>query len=98
VIELALANAEVHEGRIEDWQPETRFTLVISRAFARLAQFIDACRHLVAPRGFLAAMKGKEPQDEIAELPRDVECKALIALRTPFLDAERHLVLCELRS
>jgi 16S rRNA (guanine527-N7)-methyltransferase len=97
-IELGLANVEVHEGRIEAWQPQNRFALVISRAFARLAQFVDACRHLVAPRGFLAAMKGKAPRDELAELPPDVHCRAVIALRTPFVDAKRHLVLCELRA
>lgn len=97
-IELALDNVQVHEGRVEAWRPATPFALVISRAFTRLAQFVDACRHLVAPRGFLAAMKGREPRDELDELPDDVDCKAVIALRTPFLDAERHLVFCELRS
>ncbi|MFN2645869.1 MAG: 16S rRNA (guanine(527)-N(7))-methyltransferase RsmG [Burkholderiales bacterium] len=97
-IELGLENVEVHEGRVEVWQPPTGFALVISRAFARLAQFVDACRHLVAPGGLLAAMKGKEPREEIAELPADVHCKAVIAVRTPFVDAERHLVVCELRA
>ena len=98
VIELALDNVQVHEGRVEAWRPATPFALVITRAFTRLAQFVDACRHLVTPRGFLAAMKGKEPRDELRELPADVACRAMIALRTPFLDAERHLVVCELRS
>ena len=98
VIELALANVEVHEGRVERWRPQAPFVLVISRAFTQLAQFIDACRHLVGPRGLFAAMKGKPPRDELEQLPNDVRCKAVIALRTPFLNAERHLVLCELSS
>jgi 16S rRNA (guanine527-N7)-methyltransferase len=97
-IELALANVEVHEGRVERWQPETPFALVISRAFTQLAQFIEACRHLVAPRGLFAAMKGKQPREELDALPDGVRCKAVIALRTPFVDAERHLVLCELSA
>lgn len=97
-IELALDNVEVHEGRVEAWRPATPFALVISRAFTQLGEFVGACRHLAAARGLLAAMKGKAPRDELAELPADVNCKAVIALRTPFLDAERHLVLCELRS
>ncbi len=95
-IELALANVEVHEGRVEHWRPQTPFALVISRAFTQLAQFIQACRHLVAPRGLLAAMKGKVPRQELSHLPSDVHCKAVIALHTPFLNAERHLVLCEM--
>jgi 16S rRNA (guanine527-N7)-methyltransferase len=97
-IELELANVEVHEGRIEAWRPADRFGLVISRAFTRLADFVATCRHLVAPRGVLAAMKGKHPRAELADLPADVQCKAVIALGVPFLEAERHLVLCELRT
>ncbi|HET7366330.1 MAG TPA: 16S rRNA (guanine(527)-N(7))-methyltransferase RsmG [Burkholderiales bacterium] len=97
-IELELPNVEVHEGRIEAWRPQDRFELVISRAFTRLADFVATCRHLVAPRGMLAAMKGKHPQAELADLPPDVQCNAVIALDVPFLEAERHLVLCELRT
>ena len=97
-IELELANVEVHEGRIEAWRPADRFGLVISRAFTRLADFVATCRHLVAPRGVLAAMKGKHPRAELADLPADVQCKAVITLGVPFLEAERHLVLCELRT
>jgi 16S rRNA (guanine527-N7)-methyltransferase len=97
VIELGLANVEVHEGRAEAWQPAERFALVTSRAFAELGAFIAACRHLLAPGGVFAAMKGKRPEAEIQALPASVQCRKVIALRIPFLDAERHLVLCELK-
>ena len=61
----------------------------------------EASVNAVGPR-----VRGRDPRthglecfrDELVELPADVKCKAVIALRTPFLDAERHLVLCELRS
>ena len=43
-------------------------------------------------------MKGKNPRDEIVELPADVRCDHVLRLRVPFSDAERHLVLCELRA
>lgn len=97
-IELGMHNVEVHEGRVEAWHPAALFSVVISRAFAELAAFVAACRHLVAPGGTLAAMKGKNPESEIRKLPRDVRCKSVIRLRTPQLDAERHLVLCELKA
>ena len=97
-IELALANVEVHQGRVEAWHPEERFALVISRAFAELAAFIAACRHLLIPGGSFAAMKGKKPDAEIQQLPAEVRCCNVVRLRTPFLDAERHLVLCELQA
>lgn len=90
-IELALDNVEVHEGRVEAWRPQPLFDLVISRAFAALGEFIAACRHLVAPGGVLAAMKGAAPQDLMAPC-------SLIRLQVPLLDAQRHLVLCPASS
>ena len=90
-IELALANVEVHEGRVERWQPRPLFDVVISRAFASLGDFIAACRHLVQPAGVLAAMKGAAPEDA----PR--ECQ-LVRLDVPLLGAQRHLVLCPASS
>lgn len=95
-IELGMKNIEVHEGRVEAWRPAALFAVVISRAFAELTEFAAACRHLVDAGGTLAAMKGKQPDQEIKRLPADVRCKAVIPLRTPQVDAERHLVLCEL--
>jgi 16S rRNA (guanine527-N7)-methyltransferase len=90
-IELALGNVAVHEGRVEAWRPQPLFDVVISRAFAALEDFITACRHLVAPGGTLAAMKGTEPKDV------QHRCAA-IALQVPLLDAQRHLVLCPASS
>jgi 16S rRNA (guanine527-N7)-methyltransferase len=94
--ELALGNVEVHEGRAEKWRPAARFGGVISRAFAELAGFIAACRHLIAPGGVLAAMKGAASAAELARVPRDCDCTRVIRLSVPMLDAERHLVLCRL--
>jgi 16S rRNA (guanine527-N7)-methyltransferase len=88
-IELELENVEVYEGRVEQWRPRTKFALVISRAFAELAQFMSLCTHLVAPGGVLAAMTGAAPQAG--------GCR-VIALNVPLLGAQRHLVLCQAGS
>jgi 16S rRNA (guanine527-N7)-methyltransferase len=93
-IELALPNVEIHHGRAEAWQPALRFGAVVSRAFAELAEFIAACRHLLAPGGVLAAMKGAAPHAQLARVPRDCDCSEIVRLRVPLLRAERHLVLC----
>ena len=85
-IELQLANVSVHEGRVEQWRPRERFSVVIARAFAELAQFIATCRHLVATGGMLAAMTGAAPQAP--------GCR-VVALNVPLLEAQRHLVLCD---
>lgn len=94
VIELRLANAEVHTGRVEAWRPASPFACVITRGFAELAQFIAGCRHLVRAGGVLAAMKGVYPRDELDRVPAGVECQDVRRLQIPLLGAERHLVLC----
>jgi 16S rRNA (guanine527-N7)-methyltransferase len=84
-IELNLDNLEVHEGRVENWLPQMKFPVVISRAFAELEQFISLCRHLVSPGGVLAAMVGARPRGE--------RCR-IVELQVPGLDERRHLALC----
>jgi 16S rRNA (guanine527-N7)-methyltransferase len=96
VIELKLANAEVHLGRAERWRPLERFAVVIARGFAELATFIATCRHLVAPGGVLAAMKGAYPRAEL-ERVEGCDCSDVRRIRVPLLEAERHLVLCRLQ-
>ncbi|HUN67398.1 MAG TPA: 16S rRNA (guanine(527)-N(7))-methyltransferase RsmG [Burkholderiales bacterium] len=98
VIELGLANATVHVGRVEDWRPVAGFSVVISRGFASLVDFLTGCRHLAAPSGILAAMKGVYPSAELAEVPADCDCHEVRRLKVPMLDAERHLVLCRVGS
>ena len=93
-IELTLPNVEVHIGRVEAWRPIPRFDGAISRAFAELADFISACQHVVEPGGFLAAMKGGYPQDELTRLPVNVKCSTPIRLEVPSIRGVRHLVLC----
>ena len=98
VIELGLKNVDVRVGRAEEWQPEVRFDGAISRAFAELADFIAACRHLVKPGGFFAAMKGLYPHEEIARVPSGVRCETVVRLDVPRVDGERHLVLCNVSA
>jgi 16S rRNA (guanine527-N7)-methyltransferase len=97
-IELGLRNVTVHVGRVEEWRPAAGFAVVVTRGFASLAQFIASCRHLLAPAGVLAAMKGAYPVAELAELPADCDCRDVRRLRVPLLQAERHLVLCRTGS
>jgi 16S rRNA (guanine527-N7)-methyltransferase len=98
VIELGLRNADVHIGRVEQWRPAERFAVVISRGFASVLDFLSACRHLAAPGGVLAAMKGAYPEAELAQVPGDCDCSDVRRLRVPLLQAERHLIFCKAGS
>jgi 16S rRNA (guanine527-N7)-methyltransferase len=69
------------------------FEAAISRAFSDLPGFIEAARHLVAPSGMLAAMKGVYPDEVLALLPASVRVERVVRLEVPGLRADRHLVL-----
>jgi 16S rRNA (guanine527-N7)-methyltransferase len=81
----------VHECRVESLPP-AEFTQVISRAYASLGDFIASTRHLLASDGRWLAMKGKAPNDELAQLPPDVAIEATHPLDVPGADGERCLV------
>jgi 16S rRNA (guanine527-N7)-methyltransferase len=94
--ELGLANLSVVTGRVETLKPgvevPAKFDVIVSRAFAELADFVTLARHLVAEQGAIWAMKGVRPDGEIERLPAGSHAKQIIRLRVPSLDAERHLV------
>ena len=56
------------------------------------AEFARLTRHLIAPQGVWMAMKGKQPVEEMAALPADIEAFHVEPLIVPGLDAERCLV------
>ena len=91
--ELGLGNLMVVHDRVENFQPETKFDMIISRAFSELGLFIQLTRHLIAPRGRWLAMKGQVPADELAKI--DKKTNEIIELKVPGLDAERHLIVFE---
>ncbi|MCC6610458.1 MAG: 16S rRNA (guanine(527)-N(7))-methyltransferase RsmG [Burkholderiales bacterium] len=95
VAELRLTNATVCRERVEAWQTKLRFDVIVSRAFAELADFVIAAAHLLAKGGVLAAMKGVYPDEEIARLPSGFRIRAAIRIAVPGLAAARHLVLVE---
>ena len=93
--ELGLANLSVVTGRVETLRPGVevpkKFDLIVSRAFAELADFVTLARHLVADGGAIWAMKGVRPDGEIERLPEGARALRTIRLEVPMLDAERHL-------
>jgi 16S rRNA (guanine527-N7)-methyltransferase len=95
VAELRLKNASVVCERVESWRPAEKFDCIISRAFSEIAEFVTLTKHLLAPGGVLAAMKGVHPFEEIGRLPRDFRVMHVHRLAVPGLGAERHLVLIE---
>jgi 16S rRNA (guanine527-N7)-methyltransferase len=96
-VELGLKNVECIHARAEDLRIAP-FDLVVSRAFASLADFVKVSSQLIAPGGWWAAMKGAVPQGEIAQLAERfpaVRVVDIVKLDVPRLGAERHLILLQ---
>ncbi len=91
--ELELKNADVVCERIENYRPAQKFPLIISRAFAELADFVNAASPLLADGGQMLAMKGVHPHDEIARLQAGVMVEAVHELAVPQVTGKRHLVI-----
>lgn len=89
--ELSLRNLQAEHARVEQlrWPP---VDIVVSRAFASLADFTGLTRKHLLPGGCWLAMKGKLPTDEMAALPANVEVFHVEPLQVPGLDAQRCLV------
>ena len=92
VIELKLGNAEVVCERVEKYRAKQLFSVVVSRAFSSLPEFVSRAGGLVAPGGTLLAMKGVRPTEEIAQIKSGFKLSGVTPLKVPGLDAERHLV------
>jgi len=92
VIELALANVEVVEGRVESLAGR-QFDVLISRALSELPEFARMAGHLLSPGGSIVTMKGLYPHEELASLQQPWQVREVVPLRVPGLEAARHLVL-----
>ncbi|VAW87938.1 16S rRNA (guanine(527)-N(7))-methyltransferase [hydrothermal vent metagenome] len=95
VIELRLKNVAVEHSRVEKYQPEHPFDVVLSRAFASLSDMLVWCAHLRNKSGIFLAMKGVNPQEEHEPLPDGFRIFEQHQLIVPGLNAERHVVLID---
>ncbi len=90
--ELGLERVEVRQERAESVKLDAPLPLVTARACASLAGLLKIGGHLLSPDGHLLAMKGRYPNDEIAELPTGWKLLASHRLTVPFVSEERHLL------
>jgi 16S rRNA (guanine527-N7)-methyltransferase len=89
------ARVKVHAARAEEVDESGRHDCLTARAFGTLGQIIAVGGHLLRPQGRLLAMKGRRPDDEIADLPPGWRHLATHPIEVPGLQAERHLVIVE---
>lgn len=90
--ELGLGNISVENCRIEHYQSPEQIDIVMCRAFSSLKDVVSKTQHLLSATGKLLAMKGRYPQEEIDELPREFTVTEVTKLAIPDSDSERHLI------
>ena len=92
---LNLQNVKIHHARVEELaqKHETRYSLICSRAFSSLADFVQLTQAALRPDGVWLAMKGKTPEsEELAALQQEAKAERVEELQVPGLDAQRCLV------
>ncbi|KAA1225353.1 16S rRNA (guanine(527)-N(7))-methyltransferase RsmG [Vibrio cholerae] len=92
--DLKINNVLPVQSRVEEFDPESGFDGVLSRAFASMTDMVNWCQHLPKPNGgVFLALKGVRPDDEITLLPEWCSVTNIKALQVPELEGERHLVI-----
>lgn len=89
---LNLTNVTIVNDRVEAYHPQKPFDMIVSRAFASLADMTGWCHHLRAEDGCFLAMKGQYPVDEIKAIEDEYQVVASYAIDVPGVDGERHLL------
>ncbi len=89
LLELQLPNVNVVHSRVEYHHPKQNYEMIICRAFADLQKIVSSTRHLLAEHGYILAMKGRFPEQELTQLnlPYSVH-----NVNVPGIDVERCLI------
>ena len=87
---LKLPNLTGLHARIET--VAQTYDIISSRAFASLSDFVSGSHQALAAGGVWMAMKGKTPEEELADLPDLAKVFHVEPLQVPGLDAQRCLV------
>ena len=91
-LELGLDNISEVNQRVQDFHPKQTYDCVLSRAFSSLGDMVENCHHLLNQNGYFLAMKGKLPQTELRELPKNYKVEKLHSINVPGVEGQRHLI------
>ena len=90
--EVGISNLVASHSRLEKLVVGDLFDVVVSRALGSLKDMTAKTRHLLLPSGVWVAQKGRRPDREAAELPRDLRVFHVEPVTVPDLPVERCLV------
>ena len=93
VFELGVSNVNAVQSRVEEFSPQHRFDVILSRAFASLHDMLTWCEHLIAKDGQFFALKGQLHDEELENIPPGFSIVETKRLFVPTLASERHLII-----
>jgi 16S rRNA (guanine527-N7)-methyltransferase len=92
ISDLSLENAREVNQRVENYQSQKPYDIVLSRAFSAISDMLNQCDHLVSDTGCFLAMKGKKPDSELSQITKAYKVVELSEVKVPQIDSERHLI------
>jgi len=92
VFELQIGNVDVVQSRVEAFQPETGFAMIVSRAYADMQKLVTSTSHLLAENGEWLAWKGELIDAELTAVKKCAQVEEIIPVQIPGVTAPRHLV------
>jgi len=92
-LELGLKNVVVENSRIEKYQYDDCFDVILTRAFASLSEMLELSGHLLKSTTRILAMKAHILNDEISTLPEGFIVDSVKSLQVPGLSENRNLVV-----
>jgi 16S rRNA (guanine527-N7)-methyltransferase len=92
VAQCNISNAEVVQSRVEDYDAEKPFDVIVSRAYASLSSFVDSVQHLSRPETTLLTMKAGLGTEEAGAIDSKIYLIEETSLQIPGIDSSRSLV------
>ena len=92
VAQCNISNAEVVQSRVEDYDAEKPFDIIVSRAYASLSGFVESVQHLAQPETTLLTMKTGLGAEEAEALGSKNYLIEETSMQIPGIDSSRSLV------
>jgi len=94
---LGTQNIHVYHDRLESFQTNFSYDIIISRAFANISTFAIPSKFLLKDDGRIIAMKGQNVYDELQEFDASGFHVTIESYTLPVIEQKRYLVLLAIK-
>ena len=93
LLELHPGNVDLVHSRMQDYRPRHTFDTIVMRAYTSLKNFHEQSVGMLNDAGRLIAMKGRHPDEELAQLAEHGVDYEILQIHVPVLDVTRHVIV-----